>query len=89
MRRSSSGLRGRPRWRANRRQRFDVATGGAGNTDRDRRGRLHRVHVARQRRRGRRRRPEPRQASGRYPVAMVMFVMLETDRADYERNSDC
>ena len=66
-----------------------MATGGAGNTDRDGRGRLHRVHVARQRRRGRRRRPEPRQASGRYPIAMVMFVMLETDRADYERNSDC
>ena len=51
-------------------------------------GRLYGGYVPRQRRRRRRRRPERRQASGRDPIAMVVFVMLECDRADYERNSD-
>ena len=88
-RRSTRGFRGRPRWRANRRQRFDVATGGAGNPDRDGRGRLHGVHVARQRWRPRRRPPKSRQAGRRYSIAMVVIVMLKRDRADYERNSDC
>ena len=86
------GRRGSPRWvrgwRANPRQRFDLANTGPGHMDRDRSGRLYGGYVAWQRRRRRRRRPKRRHAGRRYTIAMIVFVMLERDRADDERNSN-